>query len=261
MNKILVSLTVFFLVSCSSKVTTVTIDNVKSFYSTLVQNRDCDLEPFGSLVLTGNTRVELTNGSYTIKIIAPKAAKYNYYNNLVDKVLYVNGDDGGDSRNVIKISAPSLSNITVTDNVILTAKNFKTSGLTIVAKNQGAINLQGQLKLDRLSQLGRGEITISWVDSEELCLDSSGDGPIYLAGAVDKMTIKLMQEAKLNVRYLRAKKAAVFTTDSAVAHVLVVNDLDAFAINKSDIYYYKRPKKLTVVTKDSANILQTAWMR
>src|SRR3989304_1274225 len=92
-----------------------------------------------------------------------------------------------------------------------------------------------------------GRINISWIDSDKLLIKSYGSGPIYLAGVVNNMSAKLTRNADLDARYLRVQNANIIATDSAQAEVSVLDALDAFAIDKSSIYYYKKPKQLTVV--------------
>ncbi|EKE00589.1 MAG: hypothetical protein ACD_21C00323G0004 [uncultured bacterium] len=210
-------------------------------------------------MLKGNTAIELANGSYAASITGIKESLNGYQFNIKDQVLYV-GTTASASNVAIKLFAPGLKNLTVTDNATINAKNFKTAGLNVLAKNNGTINLEGQYAVNKLYQLGNGRINISWIDSEKLFIDSDSKGPIYLAGIVNSMVIKLTHNAYLDARYLRAQKASVFTTDNARADVLVLDTLGAFAIDKSNIYYYKRPPHFTVVTKGKGNVLHPDWI-
>ena len=69
------------------------------------------------------------------------------------------------------------------------------------------------------------------------------------------MLVKLMNNAKLNARYLHVNKASLFITDKALAEVSVIDELSAYAVDASNVYYYKRPKDIKAVTRDSANVL------
>lgn len=242
-----------FIVGCN----TLSNNNDKTYLKLKIATKHCELSPFKSIVLSGDAKVELVNGSYGIDVTGLQDG-YNWQNSLMNQVLYVKGDA---SINVIKITAPELKNITVTDNARVSSKDFSTRNLTIIAKGNGEVNLEGRLNVGRIFQFSNGRMNISWIDSDRLFLSGHGSGPIYLAGIADDVVVKLVKNSFLNARYLRTQKASVFTVNSARAEVLVIDDLDAFAIDKSSIYYYKRPEQLTVVTRASGNVLQPGWIR
>lgn len=217
-------------------------------------------QPFKSIVLNGNATVELVNGSYAASITDSRENLQKYQFNVISKVLYVTAPISA-SDTAIKLFAPGLKSITVAGNSAVDAKDFKTSSLTVTAKDNGTINLDGQYIIDKIFQCGNGRIDISWINSDSLFVDSLSSGPIYLAGVVNDMVVKLMHNAQFDARYLRAQKASVFTTDNARADILVLDTLGAFAIDDSNIFYHKRPQKLTVVTKGSGNVLHSDWIR
>ena len=215
------------------------------------------LNRFKSVILSGNTTVELVNGQYATNITGSGKDLYSCHTDIRDQVLYINAK----SSVAIKLIVPGLKNITVTDNATLNAKDFITNNLTIIAKNNGTINLEGQFNIDKIYQRGNGRINITWVSSNKLFIDSNSGGPIYLAGIANNIVAKLTHNAQLDVRYLRTQKASVFTTDKAKADILVLDTLEAFAVDNSNIYYYKRPHYLTVVTRNSGNVLHPDWIR
>ena len=204
-----------------------------------------DLPPFKSIVLNGNATVELVNGPY---------ATDDDKTIVKNQVLFI-------TFKASKISAPRLKNITVANNSVVNAKNFKTSNLTITAKGNGTVNLEGKYNINKIYQYGSGRINIDWIDSDNLFIDSNSKGPIYLAGKVNSMVAKLTHNAMFDARYLRTKKASIFTTDTARAYIAVLDTLGAFAVDNSNIYYYKRPHKITVVTKGSGNVLHPDWIK
>src|SRR3990172_6740123 len=219
-----------------------------------ITSKHCDLKPFRSIVLSGNANVELVNGSHAIDVTGIRADKYNCQNRVMNQVLYTS------NNNAVKITAPELRDITVVDHATISSKDFKTKKLSITAKDRGTVNLEGNFNVDNISQFGDGRINISWIDSDKLLIKSYGSGPIYLAGVVNNMSAKLTRNADLDARYLRVQNANIIATDSAQAEVSVLDALDAFAIDKSNIYYYKKPKQLTVVTRASGNVLQLDWI-
>ena len=120
--------------------------------------------------------------------------------------------------------------------------------------------MRDSLILIKFLKLGNGRINIDWIKTDSLIIEGSGSGPVYLAGETDNLVIKLMRKARLHARYLRAQKAHVFTTDNAIAEIFVLDTLGAYAVNNSNIYYYKRPKDITIVTKDTGNVLYPHWV-
>lgn len=213
------------------------------------------LKPFNSIVVEGNTNVRLANGPYTAKITGHKKDIDDYQFYVEDHVLTI-ASSVFIGKTTIKITAPSLKNITVRDNTILKAKNFKTKKLTIVAEDDATINLEGRYNIDRIYQDSSGKINITWVDSDKLFVISNASGPIYLAGSTNKLDAKLTDHTLLNARYLHTKIATLFATDKARADIFVVDKLTASAYDRGNIYYYnKKPRSLTVKTKDSGNVL------
>jgi membrane-bound inhibitor of C-type lysozyme len=224
----------------------------------------CCLDTFDSIVVDGNTRVELVNGEDKITVSGIKTAKYNCQNRVINRVLYINNGNDDQSIDVdtkVKVSASRLKNITVTDNAVINAKDLRANNLIITAKKYGTINFQGKFGVNKIFQYGNGRINIDWVDSDLLYIESYGDGPIYLGGRACDLSVKLMKNANLHARYLRTKKASIFAVDSAIAEVLVLDTLKAFAVDRSNIFYYKRPKTITVVTKNHGNVLHAGWIQ
>ena len=216
--------------------------------------KHCAVNQFKSIVVNGSAMVELVNGAYGIDVTGVQAGSYSCEKNVVNKVLHLGGNL------IIKVSAPELEKITVTDDATVSGKKFKTNKLVVVAKNNGAINLEGRMNVHGVSQHGSGRINIDWVDADFIRVEGSGDGPIYLAGVAKKALIRLTKKATLNARYLRTEKSSVYTADKSLAEVWADN-LDASAVDNSNIYYYKMPKDLNVTTSDAANVLHPDWIR
>jgi hypothetical protein len=254
MKKLLVvAIILTFTVGCY----TVPLSSPKKYAVKETITKTYGLQPFKSIFLDSDTTIELSNGPYAAIIAnVNEDDLYNYGFEVKDQVLRITAAN----NTLIKIVTPTLNKITVTSNATVNAKDFKTSGLTIIAKNNGTVNLEGQLGIDKIQQRGSGRINVSWIDSDQLFIDSDSAGPLCLAGNVTNMEAKLMNHAQLDARYLRTQNASVFTTDSAHADILVLNTLGGFAMDDSSIYYYKRPKNITVVTKESGNVLHPDWI-
>jgi len=247
---VIVAASIIFVVGCNGIHKTKTKNTQ---YSQEIITKHCELSPFSSLVLAGDAKVELVNGSYAIDVTGIGADRYNCQNSAVDKILHVNKNMPG---TLMRVSVPELRNITLNGNAIVSSRDFKTSKLTIIAKDYSTVNLEGQFNIDKIFQLSRGRINVSWINSNKLLIGGYDSGPICLAGVADNMVVKLVKDASLNARYLRTQKTSVITADRARAEILALDTLSAFAVDTSSIFYYKKPKNLTVVTRDSGNALQ-----
>jgi hypothetical protein len=254
MKKILVvAAGLIFIVGCH-KAPTLKVRQIRAttgkIASEAVMMQKYNLPPFKSIELNGNTTIELVNGSYAASVTGITVTK---------QVLHVAAPLSANNL-IIQVFSPGLKSITVAGNAAVNAKNFKTAGLTVIAKGSGTINLEGQYSIDKIYQSGNGKINISWIDSDNLFVSSSSSGSICLSGTVNSMVAKLTNKAYFDARYLRVQIASVFTTDEARADILALDTLGAFAVDSSNIFYYKNPRNLTVVTNHSGNVLQPDWI-
>ena len=211
---------------------------------------------FNEIVVQGDAEIELLNGHDDLQ--ADPTTKPIISVNK--KILTVNAAKS--KNNVpIKIFNKKLRKITVTDNSKVYARNFKNPNLVIIAKQNGSVNLEGNYCIDAIYQNGTGKINIIWVDSKNLFISSNNSGLINLGGIADKMIAKLTNNARLDAKYLRVNQAEVFTTDSATADVWASESLSGYAIDNSNVYYYKTPEKLTIVSRDHGNVLKFGWIQ
>lgn len=247
-----VILLLIFVIGCQ------TIDT-STLPSSVITTSHYSLDSFDSITISGNVDVVLASGPYAIDITGARVDRYDQQISVVNKELYVTMDSGDAPRVVAKITAPEFRKIAVAGNATVSGNKFKTNKLVIIAKGQANINFTGKYNIEKIFQFGHGRIDISWIDSDKFLFEGSGNGTIFLAGVVDEMVVKLAEEAKLDARYLRARKATIITTDTARSDILPLDALDAFAADKSNIYYYKKPKYLKIVTKDSGNVLRPVW--
>lgn len=228
-----------------------------------LSSRDIGAYSFNEIILQGDTKVELLNG-YDDLQVDPTAAKPIISINKKTLTIYAakpKNDKLVKTNTPIRVFNKKLRKITVTDNSSVYAKNFITPGLVIIAKQNGSVNLGGNYRIDAIYQSGTGKININWVDSKNLFISSDDDGLISLGGVANKMIAKLTNDAKLDAKYLRVNQAEVFTTDSATADVWASEALGGYAIDHSNVYYYKTPEKLTVVSRDHGNVLKINWIQ
>jgi len=229
----------------------------KRYEPQIVQTQSQGLEKFKAIHVAGSSKVELVNGPYSLTT----SGLEKKLNNIAIKVKDNNLQITSSPEITVQIAVPDLKTLLVSGNATVFTTNFTATDLTIIAKNNSSLNLAGQLRISKILQQGNGRIDIGWISSNNLQIESAANGPIHLAGVANKVFAKLTHSAQLDCRYLRAEDLSIFTTDNATAHVFALKSLEAFAVNKSNIFYYKRPKHLTVVTKNSGNVLKLDWIR
>ena len=122
-----------------------------------ITTQHCSLSSFDSVMVNGDTKVEIVNGTYGMDITGIQG---NYKcpsitgNRVLNISNIINKKTKRDANTVIKVCAPELKNIIVTNNALVSTQDFKTSGLSIVAKDNGTINLEGQFDINKISQTG-----------------------------------------------------------------------------------------------------------
>ncbi len=227
-----------------------------------ITNKHCELSAFNSALISGNAKVEIARGSYGIDITGIQKNNYSCPKISANQLIYSDKDNNKNINAIVRITAPELKNIIVADNATVSVRNLNANNLTVVVKNNGAINFEGQqFNISKISQSGGGKINIDWVNTNSLIVEGDGSGSIYLAGQANNLLVRLTQNARLFARYLRTQKTQAFTTDRALAELFALDTLSAYAIDKSNIYYYKRPKNLTIVTRDWGNVLYHHWVK
>ena len=252
---VLLLLTLYCIIGCQSQRTP---DELA--YRVYPQNVDADA--FNTIVLQGDAKVELLNGDGELHI----APTIKPIISLHKKILTINLPRTQPNLPVannsfMQVYSSKLRKITTTDHSMITAKRFQAPLLTISAAQSSSINLTGEYGVDIISQHSKGKISIDWINSKNLFIDSDNSGLIYLGGVTDKMIAKLTNNARLEARYLRTKQAEIFTTNQATADILVSDYLGGYAIDNSNIYYHKKPKKITIVSRDYSNVVRPDWMR
>lgn len=223
-----------------------------------ISPQDIGAYSFNEIVLKGDAKVELLNGYDDLQIdstIKPIIS-------INKRILTINVPRAKNNAPIknsafIKVFNKKIHNITVADDSAAYAKNLKAPALIITAKQNGSINLEGEYCINAIYQSGVGKINIGWVNSKNLFISSNNNGLIYLGGTADKMIAKLTNNARLDARYLRVKQAEIFATDKAIADALVLDYLGGYAIDNSNIYYHKTPKKITAVSRDHGNIFKS----
>lgn len=159
-------------------------------------------------------------------------------------------------RVTLTINLPGDLNRLITGgSTVVTGHNISSHGLSIIAQDQSAIYLDGEMRISHLQNNSSGPIKVYWVNNGDLLIDGSGSGPIYLAGTADVLTIHLGGNSQIDARQLRANEVYVTVQDYACARVTPLHSLYAFASDHGNVYYYHRPHLMAGNTRCSGNVL------
>ncbi len=119
---------------------------------------------------------------------------------------------------------------------------IKSTGLLVSIRDSGPVTLTGDVGIRELQVTDSGRVAITWVHSKELLVQLTGQQQVFLAGIAGLLITNVKDHAQLKAQYLRANKAFVHTSQSAVADVAVLDSLNAYAVDQSNIYYYLQPR-------------------
>lgn len=237
------------LIICSGCATSAQRTHEASVYVT----QTYQLPQFSGINISGNSYVFLVDGNPSAFVDVEQHNLKNINLKVSNGILYI--DNTAAHPMMVKLHANNIRTITVRGKASIFSHNIFTKHGEITALNNANISFDGIFDVRKITQQGRGKVAMKWIKSNELRIDANNDGPIYLAGVATHLTAKLTDNAFLDARYLRARHAEIFATNSARAEVMPVKSLDSFADKQSTIYYHKLPHKLNKVTRDSGNVL------
>ena len=208
---------------------------------------------FNKVAISGNARVELTNngGRTSLYCSGIKRDLDGVNASVKGDTLYLSS---ASNVPIIRLNSGNLKVVKVMGNAYVGANNFNTRSLGIIASGAGSITLQGRIGLTTINQMGSGKVDVKWIDSSKLVVGSDSRGPIYLAGVVKQLEVKLRDQSYLEARYLRAETAEVLATNRSQAHVVAIKTLNAYADESSNVYYHNHPQQINEVSKDSGNV-------
>lgn len=214
----------------------------------------------------GNVQLDIrpaTGAGDRFQILSP-AGKRSIRATVRNHTLYIrNQTPGVDSARPVKILVRlhQLNELDASDATSVTTRNLKTDQLIIKADNRGTIRLNGQINLKRIQAKGPGLIAVKWVSGPDINITTQNRARLKLAGVAKQIHIRASGKSRVDAQYLRAQSAVVRTRNQASVKVLAKDALHAFAFGRSNIYYYKNPKRINRYTQDSGNVLQLDWRK
>lgn len=119
---------------------------------------------------------------------------------------------------------------------------ISSSYLDIILRENANVRLQGFAKLREVHFDGKGKLGLFWINSPKLIIRGGGDATVHLAGVSDFLVMNLYGNAEMDGQYFRVKKAYVKTFGRSLARLQPIKELNAYAADKSNIYYYSKPE-------------------
>lgn len=136
----------------------------------------------------------------------------------------------------------NLTQLIVTRVTHIQLNGLNSPNLELKVSHSGPVKLSGVTGLSHLGLDETGPVAVSWVNSRQLNLDLAGKEHVFLAGTTDLLISHLSGQSTLDAKYLRAKTAFIQAEGTSRAEVTVLDSLNAYAQDKSNIYYYHLPK-------------------
>ena len=214
---------------------------------------------FTQLDVSGPFTVTIKQGSHPgFTAQKPSAVASQVLNNVLTLWPTIN-KNGQATPTKITVTVANLSRLVVSGNTKVQSSKVNFPSIDVIDESSGSVNLLGEYGLKHLTVSGTGPIQIHWLKSKRLSVHAVGTAQIKLAGVANNVYASLYNSAKLNARYLRAKTVNVKTYQNSVATVTPLQLLNAFAFDKSSVFYYKYPKSKNQVTNIEGHVLQLGW--
>ena len=153
-----------------------------------------------------------------------------------------------------------LNHLIAHGHVFISGENLATDALRIESDSSGQVNLLGMIHLRAVDNTGRGLLSLSWVDGDNVDIRSTA-GQISLAGTAHFVTMDVSGTAVLNAGYFRVNTAFVKAGDHGLINMQPVSNMQAFSRDAAQIYYFKAPAYKTRESWQSGNIFQVSDLR
>lgn len=141
----------------------------------------------------------------------------------------------------------------------LYAPNYNAQHFSVISHTSGNIIVHGALQVSHIEQYGPGMISIDGIQTKKLEIFSNSPGLVRLAGSVDSLDVRTINNGRVDAKYLAANEVLVQSSGNSEVAVRPTESLNGFASGYSHIYYYKTPSFITPRTYASGNILQMQY--
>ncbi len=213
-----------------------------------------DRTPFHTVWIDQNAQIDLIDGQNHFELKIPTSIlKHNF--KVQDGILYFSSP----YHEKVKLHVPSLKRIRVTGNATVTSQFLHSSQLTLEAKEDGKILLDGTIvNLNKIINQGKGSIQVLWVDNfnQPLEIYNLCQGTVKLSGNAVKIYTKLSGNSKTSLKQLKVDYAAVKINQQATLDLIVRKHLFVTASGNSVVRYYDpQPLTFSLQLNDNANLL------
>lgn len=221
-------------------------------YSGVPQNpyisKQLKLPYFQSIQTYGDMDLQIDGGSYrqTVGISGRRKTLQSTRMYVKGKTLYIVtlARSQMASRAKIQIVAPRLNQLNCSGgsgNIriehISPARPF---GMDIYGNSN--VSLNGNIRLRNVMVGGNTKLWVYWVNSCDCSLNAMGNAKISVAGIATTLEINAFQNARIDARYLRTKRAFIKSYGNSRVDLQAMCSLNAFASGCSTIYYYEDPR-------------------
>lgn len=226
--------------------------------------------------LPDNIRFLLASGNSGIKVYLEDGAAHPFYqirtpkvsgNALVpnifmkgNKLVIISALKSHIKRKVIIpeviIAVKSLQGISIKGKVSFKASNLGDDVRGLYADSPWPVYLSGKFAPSYIADRGHGLLSLRWVDGSDLNVSASNNTRMELDGKATFLRASAYNHSFIDGRYLMVKNCYVHSVDHSLVTLHVAGTLHGFAYNHSQVLYYKIPKHISRVTRNSGNILQ-----
>lgn len=117
--------------------------------------------------------------------------------------------------------------------------------LHVKVSGNSKLRLMGTVALKRLDMKDKSWFSLFWEKSPTLIIRACDKAYIEIAGIVNKLDGEAWGHAKINTRYLRARRVYMKTHDYSVAFISATHHQHTLAADSSDIRFYNLPEMKT----------------
>lgn len=217
------------------------------------------LKPFNKIELNGTMQVQIVADQSESNCLSGDAlsnqqasVKFTEHNQILK--VKQSGKTEGKGPTLLIHAPVNLASLTVNGNSIVNVTKLHSPDFTLIADNQGEINVKGVVGLKKLVAK-HGVINVYWLDTSSLAVFANGNSQILLGGKVGNLHASCKERSSLNARYLRVNKAYLSSDDSARIDISAREVLEAQAAGHSNIYFYQKPKFIGQYMTDAGSIL------
>jgi len=114
-------------------------------------------------------------------------------------------------------------------------------GSTQLIVDSGTTEISGFINLRKLIASGHSVVNVIWVNAEKITVNAKDQAQIFLGGVAKWGSLTATQNAEIDVRYLRVNTVFAHAKDSSQIGLVALNELNAYAVDQAQIYYYDRP--------------------